>query len=120
MPISVPKQHLTYHLDTEAPDPALGLNPSVVEAYTKFVTNSLSEGLTIDLPNQSWPLPLKIQVRQTPKTLQGYSLVTSMGAYLGAYPTRKLEPSRMSCGHQDLHLKHEACPSSAVPECGAP
>lgn len=103
------------HKDRDKPDPALGLDPKVVEVYTKSVlyTFSHSSPLTILHP-QTKLLPPKIQIWTTPKNLQSHPLPPRLGTYARSHPPRIVVTARLSLGHQNIHIQHEAPTSAAV------
>jgi hypothetical protein len=70
--------------------------------------------LNAQLYSQNRSTLARVQIRTSSQTFQSYSLPSSMGTYVGAYPSRKLVSTRMRGRHQNLYIQYEARSSSAV------
>ena len=109
---------------TQAPNPAEGLDPKVVEVYTKFdITPSQNSRQCADyltcifyIPQeQSRPPSSKLPLRPASEAVQNYPHITRLGAYPRIDSPGKLVTAGMPRCHAHLHLKYESCPGPGVP-----
>ncbi len=111
--------------EDEAPNPAEGLDPKVVEVYTKFVPSIFfriraerrSSHAQYLLPHgcQSRPAPTQLPRRPTSKTVQNHPFHPSMGAGPGAHRARAVVAAGYACSDADIHLEHEASAGARLP-----
>ena len=113
--------------EDEAPNPAEGLDPKVVEVYTKYVpsfprTRAKVSSHTIFSPRgcQSRPAPTQLPCRPTSKTIQNYPFSPRMGAHPRTHVTRAVVATSHACRDTDLHLEHEAAAGARVPRGSRP
>jgi len=113
--------------EDEAPNPAEGLDPKVVEVYTKYVSSSLQLARVslriIFSPSwmpQSWPAPTKLPGRPASKTVQNHPLTPSMGARSRAHRARAVVVAGCACSDADIRLKYEAAAGPRVPRGRCP
>ena len=107
------------HGEDEAPDPAEGLDPKVVEVYTKYVPSSEMVSLRItyfpSCMSQSRPAPTQLPRRPAAKAVQNYPLPPSMGAHPRAHHARAVVAPSHTCSDADIHLEYEAASGPRVP-----
>jgi hypothetical protein len=112
--------------EDEAPNPAEGLDPKVVEVYTKYVLSSphflratAKVSLRIIFPPswmpQSRPAPTQLSRRPASKTVQNHPLPPSMGAHPRAHRARAVVAAGYTCSDADIHLEYEATAGPRVP-----
>jgi hypothetical protein len=100
---------------TEAgpPDPRKGLNPKVIEVYTKSVFLSLLWAYS-KLTGQSRIPFISIQIRSIAQSTQDSTLPTALGPARRSYRTYQMDSSCFLCLHQDLCLQSQAGRSSSL------
>ena len=100
----------------EAPDPAAGLNPKVVELYTKFVVSCRSVALvSLNTYRQSWTCIVPVQVWSSSQTLQNYPDVACVGSYARSHSPWRLDTTSLSCRHANICLTDETATSACIP-----
>jgi len=86
------------------PDPRKGLNPKVIEAYTKYVTLWTISNLTNE---QSRIPPIALQIGSTTQSTQDPTVSSTLGSTRRIDRTYQMDPSRILCLYKDLCLEFE-------------